>query len=156
MKENIEEDIELLEEMRMNCRTKRDYIDVKAERKANAIEHILSDYTRVLKENEELKEKYDIDIDELENLLSDTTVEMLDWRNKSIKLEAENRKLKTLIAHKNGYTEQLEQDLYENASNCVIPKQKIKDKIEEVKNEEDLYARVNIIAILLELLEEEK
>lgn len=129
MKENIEEDIELLEEMRMNCRTKRDYIDVKAERKANAIEHILSDYTRVLKENEELKEKYDIDIDELENLLSDTTVEMLDWRNKNIKLEAENRELKTLIAHKNGYHKQLKQGFY---------------------------TKENIIPILLESLEEEE
>lgn len=47
------------------------------------------------KENEELKEKYDIDIHELQNLLSDTEVEMLDWRNKYIKLEAENRELKT-------------------------------------------------------------
>lgn len=61
---------------------------------ANKIEHILSDYKRVLKENEELKR---------------------------------------LVAHKNGYTKKLEEDLFENCSNYVIPKQKVKDKIEEYK-----------------------
>lgn len=62
---------------------------------ANKIEHILSDYKRVLKENEELK---------------------------------------NLIAHKNAYTKMLEKDLFENCSNYVISRQKIKDKIEEYKN----------------------
>lgn len=36
-----------------------------------------------------------------------------------------------------------------------IPKQKIKDKIEEVKKEENLYARTNIIQVLEELLQGE-
>lgn len=36
-----------------------------------------------------------------------------------------------------------------------IPKQKIKDKIEEIKKEENLYARTNIIQILQELLQKE-
>lgn len=58
------------------------------------LEHILSDYKRVLKENEELKR---------------------------------------LVAHKNGYTKKLEEDLFENCSNYVIPVQKVKDKIEEYK-----------------------
>ena len=61
---------------------------------ARILEHILSDYKRVLKENEELKR---------------------------------------LVAHKNGYTKKLEEDLFENCSNYVIPKQKVKDKIEEYK-----------------------
>ena len=60
---------------------------------ANKIEHILSDYKRVLKENEELKK---------------------------------------LMAHKNWYTQKLEEDLFENASNYVIKKQKVKDKIKEI------------------------
>ncbi|WP_455937227.1 hypothetical protein [Gemella morbillorum] len=56
MKENsIEEDIVLLKEMQQNCLTKKEYKDSKANKKAKAIEHILSDYKRVLKENEELK-----------------------------------------------------------------------------------------------------
>ena len=60
---------------------------------ANKIEHILSDYKRVLKENEELKK---------------------------------------LMAHKNWYTQKLEEDLFENASNYVIKKQKVKEKIKEI------------------------
>lgn len=36
----------------------------------------------------------------------------------------------------------------------VIPEQKIKNKIEEIKKEENLYARTNIIKILEELLQE--
>lgn len=63
-KNSIEEDIVLLKEMQQNCLTKKEYKDSKANKKAKAIEHILSDYKRVLKinevllkENEELKEK---------------------------------------------------------------------------------------------------
>lgn len=56
MKENsIEEDIVLLKEMQQNCLTKKEYKDSKANKKAKAIEHILSDYKRVLKENEGLR-----------------------------------------------------------------------------------------------------
>lgn len=171
MKENIEEDIEILKSI--DCLD-----DIELEQ---AIKAVTTELERLQKEH------------------TDLTAKMLDWRNKSIKLEAENEELKEykriseltkiscctaqncgalsnsirdsleneklkkeneelkgLIAHKNRYTEQLEQDLFENASNYVISKQKITDKIEEVKNEEDLYARGNIIAILLELLEEEK
>lgn len=34
------------------------------------------------------------------------------------------------MAHKNDYTKKLEEDLFENCSNYVIPVQKVKDKIE--------------------------
>ena len=50
------------------------------------------------------------------------------------KLQKENEELKKLIAHKNAYTKMLEKDLFENCSNYVISRQKIKDKIEEYKN----------------------
>ena len=46
------------------------------------------------------------------------------------------------------------QRMYCRASNDRISKQKIKDKIEEIKKEENLYARTNIIKILEELLQE--
>lgn len=49
------------------------------------------------------------------------------------KLQKENEELKKLMAHKNWYTQKLEEDLFENASNYVIKKQKVKDKIEELK-----------------------
>lgn len=60
MKENsIKEDIKLLREMKNNCLNGFEYYtDPKAREKAEAIEHILSDYKRVLKENEILKYKY--------------------------------------------------------------------------------------------------
>lgn len=51
------------------------------------------------------------------------------------KLQKENEELKRLMAHKNGYTKLLEEDLFENCSNYVIPIQKVKDKIEELQKE---------------------
>ena len=36
---------------------------------------------------------------------------------------------------KNAYTKQIEKDLFENCSNYVIPKQIVKDKIEEIQEE---------------------
>lgn len=128
-----------------------------------ALEHILSDYKRVLKENEELRQEK-IDNQKI-NLLAQNS--MLDYQNgyedgkanrrsavqsiidnqqyyifqkqiekyeKEIeKLQKENEELKNLMAHKNDYTKKLEEDLFENCSNYVIPVQKVKDKIEEEK-----------------------
>ena len=42
----MEEDIKILEEMKNNCLTKRDYIDEKAERKAQAIENLINKYKK--------------------------------------------------------------------------------------------------------------
>lgn len=52
------------------------------------------------------------------------------------KQQKENEKLKRLMAHKNGYTEALEKDLFENCSNYVVPKSKIKEKIEELNRQD--------------------
>lgn len=49
----MEEDIKILEEMKQNCLTKREYVDPKAERKAQALENIIKGY----REKEE-SEKY--------------------------------------------------------------------------------------------------
>lgn len=85
---------------------------------------ILSDYKRVLKENEEFKK---------------------------------------LIAHKNAYTKMLEKDLFENCSNYVISRQKIKDKIEyledyieENSDEQGYWGNINpdVIYGQIEILEE--
>ena len=70
-----------------------------------AIEHILSDYKRLLKENEELQE--------------------------------DRNKFKKALGKRITYCNELEKDLFENGSNYVIPKQKVKDKIEELKQERD-------------------
>ena len=104
MKENsIKEDIKNAEHFIKSIKTDKEYkegngwhgyYNKEIVELARILEHILSDYKRVLKENEELKR---------------------------------------LVAHKNGYTKKLEEDLFENCSNYVIPKQKVKDKIEEYK-----------------------
>ncbi len=104
MKEDsIEEDIKNAEHFIKSIKTDKEYkegngwhgyYNKEIVELARILEHILSDYKRVLKENEELKR---------------------------------------LVAHKNGYTKKLEEDLFENCSNYVIPVQKVKDKIEEYK-----------------------
>lgn len=164
MKENIEEDVIKKFENLQNIdfitlirQFKKEGIENFIVLRKNDFDKFLSDYKRVLKENEELKSR----LKATTMVFRDKTIQTyrdneIELTSRITNLQKENEELKTLIAHKNGYTQQLEQDLYENASNYVIPKQKIKDKIEEVKSEEDLYARGNIIAILLELLEEEK
>ena len=72
---------------------------------AYAMQHILSDYKRVLKENKELQE--------------------------------DRNKFKKALGKRITYCNELEKDLFENGSNYVIPKQKVKDKIEELKQERD-------------------
>ena len=76
-----------------------------------------------------------------------------------VTLEKENEELIEIIARKNGYTQSLEEDLFGNASNYVISKQKIKDKIEELKQKQtdygpfknfDIESRISIIQELLE------
>ena len=101
---------------------------------ANKIEHILSDYKRVLKENEELKEDRD--------------------------------KFKKALGRRITYCNELEKDLFENSSNYVIKKQKVKDKIEELKKKvEELTDEkgycggselLEQIKVLQELIESEK
>ena len=84
------------------------------------------------------------------------------------KQQKEIENLKELMAHKNGYTKQLEEDLFENASNYVISKDKIREKIEEYKKsknfkEVDEYGEIiegeiiykDIVEALQELLKEE-
>lgn len=121
------------------------------------------DYKRVLKENEELKqEKIDnqkinllaqnsmLDyqngyedgkanrrsavqsiIDNQQYYIFQKQIEK--YEKEIEKLQKENEELKNLMAHKNDYTKKLEEDLFENCSNYVIPVQKVKDKIEEEK-----------------------
>lgn len=76
------------------------------------------------------------------------------------KLQKENEELKRLMAHKNGYTKLLEEDLFENCSNYVIPIQKVKDKISErqfeLQQEYKDFEDDAILIVLQELLEGRK
>lgn len=92
---------------------------------------ILSDYKRVLKENEELKEDRD--------------------------------KFKKALGKRITYCNELEKDLFENCSNYVISKQKVKDKIRHYQELQDNYIKkydeINeglqgMINVLQELIEE--
>ena len=101
---SIEEDMKILEEFKTHGYAMllikyedRNKTNLKIEQ---TIEHILSDYKRVLKENEELKKDRD--------------------------------KFKKALGRKITYCNELEKDLFENSSNYVIKKQKVKDKIEEL------------------------
>ena len=94
---DIEEAIERLEyiDRTYSCNNYYSIWDLKC------IEILLSDYKRVLKENEELKEDRD--------------------------------KFKKALGRKITYCNELEKDLFENSSNYVIKKQKVKDKIETLE-----------------------
>lgn len=78
----------------------------------NAIEHILSDYKRVLKENKELQEDRD--------------------------------KFKKALGKRITYCNELEKDLFENGSNYVIPKSKVKEKIEELDKKRRKFTSDNV------------
>jgi hypothetical protein len=94
-------------------------------------------------------------------------IEKLQKENEELKEDRD--KFKKALGKRITYCNELEKDLFENCSNYVIPKQIVKDKIEEYKNEIDkLYNQkvwnepmdtiynnryVNYINILQELLE---
>lgn len=72
MENSIEEDIKILEELRIanencikNAKIKDNPFVAIWEKQNRAIEHILSDYKRVLKENEELNKNYNSLIDKI-------------------------------------------------------------------------------------------
>lgn len=106
MKENsIEEDITLIEKSLCDKDTIIQYHYWVGTDFLNAVERIVADYKRVLKENKELQE--------------------------------DRNKFKKALGKRITYCNELEKDLFENGSNYVIPKQKVKDKIEELKQERD-------------------
>lgn len=95
MKENsIEEDIKILEELRIsnencikNAKIKDNPFVAIWEKQNRALEHILSDYKRVLKENEILKEEKEQAWEEWNNLEQGSY-------ETELKLKEENRELK--------------------------------------------------------------
>lgn len=104
MKENsIEEDIVLLKEMQQNCLTKKEYKDSKANKKAKAIEHILLDYKRVLKENEYKTEKIENQkaelaiLNEKQKELNKLQNTLISYKGQFRRQEKENEKINSLI-----------------------------------------------------------
>ena len=159
---------------------------------ANKIEHILTDYKRVLKENEELKEdrKNNNEMialaqNEILNYMSGyeegkkhkmTAVAQVVENQQYYRVRKQMEKYEEFIKRLKKENEELKND-YENLSNSVvvknhciknsIPVQKVKDKIEELKQEKKKYGNCLIemyedelvnrdIKILQELLESEE
>ena len=128
MENSIKEDIKLLREMKNNCLNRFEYYtDPKAREKAEAIEHILSDYKRVLKENEELRVKWDKDTHILQNKLDYANADRIDLAQQNKELRKENEELNYKL-----HSKKIALEIY----NRYIPKSKVEEKIEELDKEE--------------------
>ena len=80
--------------------------------------------------------------------------------NRLAELEKENKELKEMLKNRIKYTQELEKDLFENASHYVVPKSVIKEKIKEIQaslNDDCLalheFQRLAKIDVLKEILE---
>ena len=114
------------------------------------IEIVLNLIEKLQKKNEILKEEKEQAWEEWNNLEQGSCETEQKLKQQIKKLQKENEEVKRLIAHKNGYTKKLEEDLFENAENYVIPIQKVKDKIEKIKKEKKKYGNC-----LIEMYEDE-
>ena len=165
MENSIEETIKIIER---KIKEAKHYTDITGlcltldKELCNAFINILSDYKRVLKENEILKEEKEQAWEEWNNLERGSYETEQKLKQQIKELQKKNEELKNLMAHKNWYTQKLEEDLFENASNYVIKKEKVKDKIEDLKmsggsdgkdNIENT-ARELVIEVLQDILDE--
>lgn len=131
MKNSIEEDIELLQDETSSLGL---FFKCKGSEKYKiALEHILSDYKRVLKENEILKEEKEQAWEEWNNLEQGSYETELKLKEENRELKADNYELNNRIT-----------DLLEN-----IPIRKVKDKIEkEIKYHERNILEIENITML--------
>lgn len=112
----------------------------------------------VLKSYEELKRNRNI-INTIEPDFFFEVVDCLLKENREIKMDRD--KFKKALGKRITYCNELEEDLFENCNNYVIPKQEIKDKIEQLEKNE-LFGKYNFeqikfaIDALQELLEGRK
>lgn len=127
----------------------------------NAFINILSDYKKL---QEEFKE-VDHECDRLEKIDFEKDMRIIELQKENEELKADRDKFKKALAKRITYCNELEKDLFENCSNYIVSKQKIKDKIEKLEIEEEkskgrkdnLVERYTIgikINILRELLKE--
>lgn len=154
----MEEEIEILEELRTHgyAMLLMKYEDrIKTNRKIDqALEHILSDYKRVLKENEILKEEKEQAWEEWNNLEQGSYGTEQKLKQQIKELRKENEELKNKLNLKqfdvnivyNDYLEKL--DEYERNN---IPKSKLKDIIDRIdydikKTKEIISKNTNIYA----------
>lgn len=176
MKENIEEDIEIVKAFLEEC--DRDLVGEICLKcnglTRNAIEAVLLEYKRVLKENEDWQKTYQEEKEKQFELLRENqqlqkeNEELLEIRisagahNRIIELEKENEELR----EENEQLESIKDEAIRRYNFETVPTQKVKDKIEELKEkpltinennkyyyETDAYNKI-IIQVLQDLLEE--
>ena len=168
MKENsIEKDEEILNNIKAYMQENIDngfhkfiYNDLGYDEKCvdviNAIEHILSDYKRVLKENEELKEEREIVGIPVRNKRDGKIgIVLHQWKNGSVAvLESINPRV--INTHDSWNTLEIVTDeVKQTQTKCeTIPVSLVKEKIEELIKEGRHY-NANKIEVLQELLREE-
>ena len=152
MKNSIEENIKTLRESIIE---EKYYIFNKDLKRA--IENLLSDYKRVLKENEELKEERQIVGIPVKNKKDGRIgIVLHQWESGSVAvLESINPRV--INTHDSWNTLQIVTDeVKQTQTKCeTIPIQKVKDKIEELIKEGRHY-NANKIEVLQELLESEE
>ena len=165
MKNSIAEDIKILEEMIENANIENmDMNDCFGGEHIEAIEHILSDYKRVLKENEELKEERQIVGIPVRNKRDGRIgIVLHQWESGSVAvLESINPRV--INTHNSWNTLEIVTDeVKQTQTKCeTIPVSLVKDKIEELRAEYEYLGednkRVNKfeIELLQELLEREE
>lgn len=135
MENSIEEDIKILEEIikgdedcinaiysQMKVKNDNDEDIQYYKKEIQSIKNIVDNYLKEKARADKLEKEYSA-------MLTESDENECDYK----RVLKENEELKGLIAHKNGYTKKLEEDLFENCSNYVVSVQKIKDKIEKEK-----------------------
>lgn len=138
MKENsIEEDIKILEDFIL--KTDVDYSEyneqIVGDISYQAIQHLLSDYKRVLKENEKYKRLSEMNLKNAEEFKNNMCEHRCLLKSENEELQRENEELKKFItegitvAPHSTYKNYRLDFLREN----FVSKKKIKDKIEELK-----------------------
>ena len=136
MENSIEEDMKILEGIikgdedcinaiysQMKVKNDNDEDIQYYKKEIQSIKNIVSNYLKEKARADKLEKEYSA-------MLTESDEDECDYK----RVLKENEELKNLIAHKNAYTKMLEKDLFENCSNYVISRQKVKDKIEEYKN----------------------
>lgn len=105
-----------------------------------AVKVLLSDYKRVLKENEKYKRLNEMNLKNAEEFKNNMCEHRCLLKSENEELQRENEELKEdrdkfkkALGKRITYCNELEKDLFENGSNYIISKQIVKDKIEELK-----------------------
>ena len=125
MENNIEEAIKVMEHWIEYEKNNKEKIN-RADELINIQEIILSDYKRVLKENEELRAKWDKDTHILQNKLDYANADRIDLEQQNKELRKENEELNYKL-----HSKKIALEIY----NRYIPKSKIKAKIEQLNSE---------------------